>query len=91
MIINISLIIVFFCLSFVVLSRRIDMKWFAKLVMCFMMISIIGAGASLNSNCKYHEDLAWNLFFHAWLSCFALGRTGQIKGVGINENDQRWV
>lgn len=56
-----------------------------------MMISIIGAGASLNSNCKYHEDLAWNLFFHAWLSCFALGRTGQIKGVGINENDQRWV
>lgn len=72
MIINASLIIVFFCLSFAVLSSRIDMKWFAKLVMCFMMISIIGAGASLNSNYKHYEGLSWDVFFSclAFMACF---------------------
>lgn len=72
MIINISLIIVFFCLSFAVLSSRIDMKWFAKLVMCFMMISIIGAGASLNSSYKHYESLSWDVFFSclAFMACF---------------------
>lgn len=72
MIINLSLSIVFCCLAFVVLSSRIDMKWFAKLVMCFMMISIIGVGASLNSNYKHYEDLSWDLFFSclAFMGCF---------------------
>lgn len=82
MIINISLIVVFFCLSFVVLSSRIDMKWFAKLVMCFMMISIIGVGASLNSNYKYYEDLSWNLFFSclAFMVCFVTYWTNKRGG-----------
>lgn len=72
MLINICLIVIFGCLTFIVLSKKIEMKWFAKLVMCFMMISIIGIGASLNSKFTEFEDISWNIFFAclAFLSSF---------------------
>lgn len=72
MIINISLIIIFCCLSAIVLSSRIEMKWFAKLVMCIMMISIIGVGASLNTNFNKFYGLWLNIFFSclAFIACF---------------------
>lgn len=71
-IINISLAVIFFCLAFIVLSNRIKMEWFAKSVMCLMMISIVGAWASINTDYQKFYDISWNLFFSclAFIACF---------------------
>ena len=42
MIINICLIVIFFCFLFMVMNRRVDLKWFAKGLMCVGMLTIVG-------------------------------------------------
>ena len=41
MIANICLIVIFFCLLFMVMNRRVDLKWLAKGIMCIGMLLII--------------------------------------------------
>ena len=41
MITNICLIVIFFCFLFMVMNRRVDLKWFAKGLMCVGMLLII--------------------------------------------------
>ena len=43
MITNICLIVIFFCFLFMVMNRRVDLKWFAKGLMCVGMLAIVGA------------------------------------------------
>ena len=42
MITNICLIVVFFCFLFIVMNRRVDLKWFAKGLMCVGMLTVVG-------------------------------------------------
>ena len=42
MIANICLIVIFFCFLFMVMNRRVDLKWFAKGLMCVGMLTIVG-------------------------------------------------
>ena len=42
MITNICLIVIFFCFLFMVMNRRVDLKWFAKGLMCIGMLTIVG-------------------------------------------------
>ena len=42
MITNICLIVIFFCFLFMVMNRRVDLKWFAKGLMCIGMLAIVG-------------------------------------------------
>ncbi len=42
MIANICLIVVFFCFLFMVMNRRVDLKWFAKGLMCVGMLTVVG-------------------------------------------------
>ena len=41
MITNICLIVIFFCFLFMVMNRRVDLKWFAKGIVCVGMLLII--------------------------------------------------
>ena len=58
MIINICLIVIFFCSLFMVMNRRVDLKWFAKGLMCISMLTIVG----VLSMPKYHNTIADFLF-----------------------------
>ena len=58
MIINICLIVIFFCFLFMVMNRRVDLKWFAKGLMCIGMLTIVG----VLSMPKHHDTIADFLF-----------------------------
>ena len=58
MIINICLVIMFFCFAFIVLNRRIQLFWFAKGLMCIGMLSIVGMLAI-----PKHHDTIMEVFF----------------------------
>lgn len=66
-IINACLFVIFSCLAFIVLLSKIKMEWFARLIMCVMMFSILVVSASINTEYKHFYDASWNLFF----SCLA--------------------
>lgn len=68
MIINLSLITIWLCLAFVVISRNIAVGTLEKFVMCLMMISTIAAFVSLNTSFKDFYISSWNAFF----GCLAL-------------------
>ena len=42
MITDICLSIIGFCFLFIVMNRRVDLKWFAKALMCIGMLAIVG-------------------------------------------------
>lgn len=46
MIIKISLVVLLICFASIALNPRVDVKWFAKAVMCFGIMNIIGMLAS---------------------------------------------
>ena len=73
MIVNLSLIVIGFCLLFITISKRIKMKWFAKFVMCQSMVGIVGILASRIGKHDTFSDLSYDLFFSsiAFLVCFA--------------------
>lgn len=58
MITNICLIVIFFCFLFMVMNRRVDLKWFAKGLMCVGMLTIVG----VLSTHKHHNTIADVLF-----------------------------
>ena len=58
MITNICLIVIFFCFLFMVMNRRVDLKWFAKGLMCIGMLAIVGE----LSMPKHHDTVADFLF-----------------------------
>ena len=58
MITNICLIVIFFCFLFMVMNRRVDLKWFAKGLMCVGMLTIVGA----LSIPKHHDAIVDVLF-----------------------------
>ena len=58
MIINICLIVIFFCFLFMVMNRRVDLKWLAKGLMCIGMLTIVG----VLSMPKHHDTIADFLF-----------------------------
>ena len=58
MIANICLIVVFFCFLFMVMNRRVDLKWFAKGLMCVGMLAIVG----VLSMPKHHNTIMDVLF-----------------------------
>ena len=58
MIIDICLIVIFFCFLFMVMNRRVDLEWFAKGLMCIGMLTIVG----VLSMPKYHDTIADFLF-----------------------------
>lgn len=70
-IINLSLVIIFCCIGYVVLFSRIKIEWFAKLIMCIMMISSACAGFSINTEYNLLSNVSWNLFFSgvAFFAC----------------------
>ena len=57
MITNICLIVIFFCFLFMVMNRRVDLKWFAKGLMCVGMLAIVGA-----LSIPKHHDIIGVLF-----------------------------
>ena len=71
-IINACLFVIFSCLAFIVLLSKIKMEWFARLIMCVMMFSILVVSASINTEYKHFYDVSWNLFFSclAFIACF---------------------
>ena len=58
MITNICLIVIFFCFLFMVMNRRVDLKWFAKGLMCVGMLAIVG----VLSIPKHHNTIVDALF-----------------------------
>lgn len=42
MIVNASLILIWFCFASIALNPRVKVRWFAKMVMCIGMVNIIG-------------------------------------------------
>ncbi len=68
MITKICLVIIFVCLSFLVMNRRIKMLWFAKFIMCLMMISSIAMAAV-----PKHHDVAQDIFFIGLAFIFSFG------------------
>ena len=58
MITNICLSIIGFCFLFMVMNRRVDLKWFAKGLMCIGMIAIVG----VLSIPKHHDTIMDVLF-----------------------------
>ena len=58
MIIDICLIVIFFCFLFMVMNRRVDLEWFAKGLMCIGMLTIVG----VLSMPKYQDTIADFLF-----------------------------
>lgn len=71
-IINACIFVIFSCLAFIVLLSNIKMEWFARLIMCVMMFSILVVSASINTEYKHFYDVSWNLFFSclAFIACF---------------------
>ena len=67
MITNICLIVIFFCFLFMVMNRRVDLKWFAKGLMCVGMLAIIAVLAVP----IHHGVLMDGLFaIMAFLTCY---------------------
>lgn len=67
MITNICLSIIGFCFLFMVMNRRVDLKWFAKCIMCVGMLLIVGVIAVP----KHHDILMDGLFaIMAFLTCY---------------------
>ena len=67
MITNICLSIIGFCFLFMVMNRRVDLKWFAKGIMCIGMLLIIAVLAEP----KHHDILMDGLFaIMAFLTCY---------------------
>ena len=67
MITNICLSIIGFCFLFMVMNRRVDLKWFAKGIMCIGMLLIIAVLAVP----KHHDILMDGLFtIMAFLTCY---------------------
>ena len=58
MITNICLSIIGFCFLFMVMNRRVDLKWFAKGIMCIGMLAIVG----VLSIPKHHDTIMDILF-----------------------------
>ena len=58
MITNICLSIIGFCFLFMVMNRRVDLKWFAKGLMCVGMLAIVG----VLSIPKHHDTIMDVLF-----------------------------
>ena len=58
MITNICLSIIGFCFLFMVMNRRVDLKWFAKGLMCIGMLAIVG----VLSIPKHHDTMMDVLF-----------------------------
>ena len=58
MITNICLSIIGFCFLFMVMNRRVDLKWFAKGLMCIGMLAIVG----VLSIPKHHDTITGVLF-----------------------------
>ena len=67
MITNICLSIIGFCFLFMVMNRRVDLKWLAKGIMCIGMLLIIAVLAVP----KHHDILMGGLFaIMAFLTCY---------------------
>ena len=58
MITNICLSIIGFCFLFMVMNRRVDLKWLAKGIMCIGMLTIVG----VLSIPKHHDTIMDVLF-----------------------------
>ena len=58
MITNFCLSIIGFCFLFMVMNRRVDLKWFAKGLMCIGMLAIVG----VLSIPKHHDTMMDVLF-----------------------------
>ena len=72
MITNICLSIIGFCFLFMVMNRRVDLKWFAKGIMCIGMLLIIAVLAV-----PTHRDTLMDGLF-AITTFFACYRTRSI-------------
>lgn len=68
MIVDICLIVIFICFSFLVMNRNVKMLWFAKSIMCLMMISSIAMMAI-----PKHHDVFQDLFFVGLAFIVSLG------------------
>ncbi len=67
MITNICLSIIGFCFLFMVMNRRVDLKWFAKGLMCIGMLAIVG----VLSIPKHHDTIIDVLVIViAFLTCY---------------------
>ena len=76
MIANICLIVIFFCLLFMVMNRRVDLKWLAKGIMCIGMLLIIAVLAVPARRDTLMDGL---LAITAFLACY---RTRSIYKMG---------
>ena len=70
MITNICLIVIFFCFLFMVMNRRVDLKWFAKGLMCIGMLTIVGVLSIPN-----HHDTIMDVLFIVIAFLTAYGTT----------------
>ena len=70
MITNICLIVIFFCFLFMVVNRRVDLKWFAKGIMCIGMLAIVGV-----LSIPKHHDMTMDVLFVVIAFLTAYGTT----------------
>ena len=70
MIIDICLIVIFFCFLFMVMNRRVDLKWFAKGLMCVGMLTIVGV-----LSIPKHHDTTMDVLFIVIAFLTAYGTT----------------
>ena len=70
MIIDICLIVIFFCFLFMVMNRRVDLKWFAKGLMCVGMLTIVGV-----LSIPKHHDMIMDVLFIVIAFLTAYGTT----------------
>ena len=70
MITNICLSIIGFCFLFMVMNRRVDLKWFAKGIMCIGMLLIIAVLAV-----PKHHDTTMDVLFIVIAFLTAYGTT----------------
>lgn len=70
MITNICLIVIFFCFLFMVMNRRVVLKWFAKGLMCIGMLAIVGALSA-----PKHHDTTMDVLFIVIAFLTAYGTT----------------
>ena len=70
MIANICLIVIFFCFLFMVMNRRVDLKWFAKGLMCVGMLTIVGV-----LSIPKHHDMIMDVLFVVIAFLTAYGTT----------------
>ena len=71
MITNSCLIVIFFCFLFMVMNRRVDLKWFEKGLMCIGMLTIVG----VLSIPKHHHDTIIDVLFIVIAFLTAYGTT----------------